>query len=68
MLATAIASDYAELARLYSARDTAAAARELRTKTADCFAKRFENGLETRGSQRQADSRRRGRSGIDVAR
>ena len=57
-LSTAIASNYAELARLYSALDTAAAARELRTRTAELFGKRFDNGLETRGSQRQADSRR----------
>src|SRR6185436_8699736 len=41
-----------------SALDTAIAARELRTKTADLFAKRFTNGLETRGSQRQAEARR----------
>jgi NodT family efflux transporter outer membrane factor (OMF) lipoprotein len=57
-LSTAIASGYAELARLYAAHDTAAAARELRGKTAELFAKRFDNGLETRGSVRQADSRR----------
>ena len=57
-LSSAIASSYAELARLHSALDTATAARDLRTKTADLFGKRFENGLETRGSQRQADSRR----------
>ncbi len=57
-LSTAIASGYAELARLYSAFDTAVAARDLRTKTAGLFAKRFDNGLETRGSVRQADSRR----------
>jgi NodT family efflux transporter outer membrane factor (OMF) lipoprotein len=57
-LASAIASGYAELARLYSALDTAVAARDLRAKTADLFARRFENGLETRGSLRQADSRR----------
>jgi len=56
-LSTAIASGYAELARLYSAHDTAVAARELRSKTAALFAKRFDNGLETRGSVRQADSR-----------
>jgi NodT family efflux transporter outer membrane factor (OMF) lipoprotein len=56
-LASAIASGYAELARLYSALDTATAARDLRAKTAELFAKRFENGLETRGSLRQADSR-----------
>jgi NodT family efflux transporter outer membrane factor (OMF) lipoprotein len=57
-LSTAIASGYAELSRLYSALDTATAARELRTKTAELFGKRFDNGLETRGSVRQADSRR----------
>src|SRR5262245_7794452 len=57
-LSTAIASSYAELARLYSALETAIAARDLRTKTAELFGKRFDNGLETRGSQRQADSRR----------
>jgi NodT family efflux transporter outer membrane factor (OMF) lipoprotein len=56
-LSSAVASSYAELARLYSALDTAVAARELRAKTAGLFAQRFENGLETRGSLRQADSR-----------
>lgn len=59
-LASAMASGYAELARLYSALDTAIAARELRRKTADLFAQRFDNGLETRGSVRQADARRAG--------
>ncbi len=58
VLASSIASSYAELARLYSALDTAIAARELRAKTAELFARRFANGLETRGSVRQADSRR----------
>jgi len=57
-LSSSIASAYAELARLYSAHDTATAARDLRAKTAELFGKRFTNGLETRGSQRQADSRR----------
>jgi NodT family efflux transporter outer membrane factor (OMF) lipoprotein len=56
-LASAIASSYAELARLYSAWDTAVAARELRGKTADLFGQRFDHGLETRGSLRQAESR-----------
>lgn len=56
-LSSAIASGYAELARLYAAWDTAVAARELRGKTADLFGKRFDNGLETRGSLRQAESR-----------
>jgi NodT family efflux transporter outer membrane factor (OMF) lipoprotein len=57
-LTSAIASSYAELARLHAAHDTAVAARDLRAKTAELFAKRFENGLETRGSLRQAESRR----------
>ena len=59
-LSSAIASSYAELAREYAALDTAIAARDLRSKTAELFAKRFENGLETKGSLRQAESRRAG--------
>jgi NodT family efflux transporter outer membrane factor (OMF) lipoprotein len=59
-LSSAIASSYAELARQYAALDTAIAARELRAKTADLFQKRFDNGLETRGSVRQVDARRAG--------
>lgn len=55
-LSTAIAADYAELARLYSSRDTAARSVEVRSKTAALFAERFANGLETRGSVRQADA------------
>jgi NodT family efflux transporter outer membrane factor (OMF) lipoprotein len=58
VLASAIASAYAELARLYAALDTASAACELRARTAELFAQRFDHGLETRGSVRQADSRR----------
>ncbi|HTU65773.1 MAG TPA: efflux transporter outer membrane subunit [Steroidobacteraceae bacterium] len=58
VLSTSIASTYAELAREYAALDTATAARDLRAKTAELFGKRFENGLETKGSLRQADSRR----------
>jgi NodT family efflux transporter outer membrane factor (OMF) lipoprotein len=57
-LSTGIAAAYAELARLYSAVDTAKASQELRSKTAALFAQRFDNGLETRGSVRQADARR----------
>ncbi len=57
-LTSAIAGTYAELARLHAAHDTAVAARDLRAKTAELFAKRFDNGLETRGSLRQAESRR----------
>jgi NodT family efflux transporter outer membrane factor (OMF) lipoprotein len=59
-LSAAIASSYAELARQYAALDTAIAARELRAKTAELFRKRFDNGLETKGSVRQVDARRSG--------
>src|SRR5262249_26417344 len=52
-LATSVASAYAELARLHAALDTAKAARDVRAKTAELFAERFANGLETRGSVRQ---------------
>jgi len=58
VLATSIASAYAELARLYAALDTATAALEVRSKTADLFRQRYTNGLETLGSVRQVESRR----------
>lgn len=58
LLETSIASAYAELARLFAARDTAAAALEVRTRTATLFRERHENGLETLGSVRQAEARR----------
>ncbi len=54
MLAAAVASNYAELARLFAARDTIAASVEVRTKTVALFEKRFTNGLETRGNLSQA--------------
>jgi NodT family efflux transporter outer membrane factor (OMF) lipoprotein len=57
-LATSIASSYAELARLHAALDTANAALEVRTKTAELFRQRYQNGLETLGSVRQVESRR----------
>jgi len=58
MLATAIASAYAELARQHAAYDTAVAAFEVRTKTVALFRQRHENGLETLGSVRQVEARR----------
>ena len=58
VLAANIATSYAELARLFAARDTAARSVEVRSKTATLFAERFTNGLETRGSVRDAESRR----------
>jgi NodT family efflux transporter outer membrane factor (OMF) lipoprotein len=57
-LATSVAAVYAELARLHAALDTAVAARDVRTKTAELFRQRFDNGLETLASVRSAESRR----------
>lgn len=57
-LAAAIATDYMELARLFAARDTAARSVEIRSKTATLFSERFANGLETKGSLREAEARR----------
>lgn len=57
LLASSISSAYAELARLHAARDTAAAALEVRSKTARLFQERYANGLETLGSVRGAEAR-----------
>jgi NodT family efflux transporter outer membrane factor (OMF) lipoprotein len=57
LLATGIASAYAELSRLFAVHDTVARSVEVRTQTARLFAERFANGLETRGSQREAEAR-----------
>lgn len=56
-LASSIASDYAELAHLFATRDTLAEAFKVRSRTAELFAQRFANGLETRGSLREAEAR-----------
>ncbi|WP_077003047.1 efflux transporter outer membrane subunit [Variovorax sp. KK3] len=58
VLATAIASAYAELARQHAALDTAQAALGVRSQTATLFGERFTHGLEIRGSVRQVDARR----------
>jgi len=58
VLATAVASAYAEFARQHAALDTAQAALEVRTRTAVLFGQRFDHGLEIRGSVRQVDARR----------
>ncbi len=58
VLAANVASAYAELTRLFAARDTAARSVEVRAKTASLFGERFINGLETRGSVRDAEARR----------
>jgi len=57
LLATALASSYAEFARLHAARATADAAREVRAKTADLFRRRHANGLETLAGVRQVEAR-----------
>lgn len=57
MLTTSIASAYAELARLFAAEDTARAALDVRSKTATLFRERYDHGLETLGSVRQAQAR-----------
>jgi len=57
LLATALASSYAEFVRLNAARATADAAREVRAKTADLFRRRHANGLETLGGVRQVEAR-----------
>lgn len=56
-LASSIATDYAELAHLFATRDTLAEAVKVRTRTAELFAQRFANGLETRGSLRETEAR-----------
>jgi len=58
VLAAAVASAYAELAREYAAMDTATAALEVRGKTAALFQRRYANGLETLASVRQVDAHR----------
>ncbi len=56
LLAAAIASAYADLARLTDLRDIRAAGLEVRLATARLVGARERNGLETRGSMRQAEA------------
>lgn len=55
-LATAIASAYADLARLFEERDVRQGELDIRSATQRLVAQRQANGLETRGSLRQSDS------------
>ncbi len=57
ILSTAVASAYADLAQLYTIRDTAEESLELRTKTAVLFRQRNEFGLENLASVRQVEAR-----------
>jgi len=56
-IASAIAANYAELARLFADRDTVARTVEIRSKTVELFSDRFANGMETKGSVSQAKAR-----------
>jgi len=56
-ISTSIASDYAELAHLYMTRDTISKEVDVRHKTLDIIVKRYGNGLETLGAQRNAEAR-----------
>ncbi|WP_347271242.1 efflux transporter outer membrane subunit [Rhizorhabdus histidinilytica] len=56
MLATGIASAYADLARLHAERDVLAAAVDLRTATRKLVADRVRNGLDTRAELKQAEA------------
>lgn len=57
LLSTAVAAAYADLARYHAQRDVADEAARVRRATAELTAQRVMNGLDTRGEQRQAESR-----------
>lgn len=55
-LATAIANAYAQLGQLFAERDISQATLDIRTATQQLVSNRVTNGLEMRGSLRQADA------------
>ena len=55
-LTTAVAAAYAELARLYDDRDAVADALKVRQQSYGLVSQRLTNGLETRGTQAQAQA------------
>jgi NodT family efflux transporter outer membrane factor (OMF) lipoprotein len=57
LLSTSVAAAYADLARFHAERDVAVEAARVRGATAELTARRVLNGLDTRGEQRQAESR-----------
>ncbi len=57
ILTSAIAANYAELARLFAEQDAAEQAQTVRKQSANLLRQRYDNGLETLGSLRQAESR-----------
>jgi len=56
VLSTSIAAAYADLARLYAERDVAERAVALQQETSGLVGQRVQNGLDTRGEQRQAEA------------
>jgi NodT family efflux transporter outer membrane factor (OMF) lipoprotein len=56
-LAATIGANYAELARLWAARDMAERSVAIRSQTVALFSERFANGMETKGSLGEAKSR-----------
>jgi len=62
-LAAAIATNYAELARLFAARDILVRSVVIRSKSADLFHERFSNGMENKGSVSEAKARLAGAQG-----
>lgn len=67
LLASGIASDYAELGHLFANRELARQALAIRSQTAHLLAQRQANGLETRGSVRAADAARAAAEGALLA-
>jgi NodT family efflux transporter outer membrane factor (OMF) lipoprotein len=57
VLTTALTASYAELARLFAQQATSQRAVEIRTRTSTLFRERFNHGLETLASVREADSK-----------
>lgn len=57
LLSTAIASAYADFVALHASREVAVEAVRVRSVTAELTGRRVSNGLDTRGEQRQAESR-----------
>jgi NodT family efflux transporter outer membrane factor (OMF) lipoprotein len=55
-LSTAVAADYADLARLYEERDVAERSLASRGETLDLVSRRVTNGLDTRGELNQAQA------------
>ncbi|RQO77633.1 multidrug transporter [Aquitalea sp. FJL05] len=61
-LTSSIAAGYAELARLFAEQDAAEQALAVRRHSVELLQQRYDNGLETLGSLRQAESRAAGAS------